>query len=65
MNLCPMQLIGRMLMLLYFPVFGVTQGFLPIAGLIYGAKKIPEGYGEIDQYRYPLCRWLLAFISIF
>ncbi|SFB71792.1 putative efflux protein, MATE family [Flagellimonas taeanensis] len=30
-------IIGRMLMFVLFPVFGVTQGFLPIAGYNYGA----------------------------
>jgi len=32
-------IIGRMLMFALFPVFGVTQGFLPIAGYNYGAKQ--------------------------
>ena len=32
-------IIGRMLMFAFFPVFGVTQGFLPIAGYNYGARK--------------------------
>ncbi|MEM1339296.1 MAG: MATE family efflux transporter [Bacteroidota bacterium] len=32
-------IIGRMLMFALFPVFGVTQGFLPIAGYNYGAMK--------------------------
>ncbi len=32
-------IIGRMLMFALFPVFGVTQGFLPIAGYNYGARK--------------------------
>ncbi|WP_343487027.1 MATE family efflux transporter [Allomuricauda sp. d1] len=32
-------IIGRMLMFALFPVFGVTQGFLPIAGFNYGAMK--------------------------
>ncbi|KAB5488728.1 MULTISPECIES: MATE family efflux transporter [Flagellimonas] len=31
-------IIGRMLMFALFPVFGVTQGFLPIAGYNYGAS---------------------------
>src|SRR5690606_20098665 len=30
---------GRMLMFALFPVLGVTQGFLPIAGFNYGAKN--------------------------
>ena len=32
-------IVGRMLMFAMFPVFGVTQGFLPIAGFNYGAVK--------------------------
>lgn len=32
-------IIGRMLMFALFPVFGVTQGFLPIAGFNHGAEK--------------------------
>ena len=35
-------IIGRMLMFALFPVFGVTQGFLPIAGFNYGAQKYPR-----------------------
>ena len=38
-------IIGRMLMFALFPVFGVTQGFLPIAGYNYGARK----YGRVRQ----------------
>lgn len=32
-------IIGRMLMFALFPVLGVTQGFIPIAGYNYGAKN--------------------------
>ncbi|MGB8376756.1 MAG: MATE family efflux transporter, partial [Salegentibacter sp.] len=32
-------IIGRMLMFALFPVLGVTQGFLPIAGFNYGARN--------------------------
>ncbi|MEM1001349.1 MAG: MATE family efflux transporter [Bacteroidota bacterium] len=32
-------IVGRMLMFALFPVFGITQGFLPIAGYNYGANK--------------------------
>tara|TARA_R110002020_G_scaffold122487_6_gene277931 strand:- start:60282 stop:61685 length:1404 start_codon:yes stop_codon:yes gene_type:complete len=35
-------IIGRMLMFALFPVFGMTQGFLPIAGFNYGAKQYPR-----------------------
>lgn len=32
-------IVGRMMMFVLFPVFGITQGFIPIAGYNYGAKK--------------------------
>ncbi|AUS05280.1 MATE family efflux transporter [Pseudotamlana carrageenivorans] len=32
-------IVGRMLMFAMFPVLGVTQGFLPIAGFNYGAQQ--------------------------
>lgn len=32
-------IVGRMLMFALFPILGVTQGFLPIAGFNYGAEK--------------------------
>lgn len=32
-------IINRMLMFAYFPILGITQGFLPIAGFNYGAKN--------------------------
>lgn len=32
-------IIARMLMFALFPILGITQGFLPIAGFNYGAKK--------------------------
>ncbi len=38
-------IIGRMLMFALFPVLGVTQGFLPIAGYNYGA----ENYSRVRE----------------
>lgn len=38
-------IIGRMLMFALFPVLGITQGFLPIAGYNYGAKS----YGRVRE----------------
>jgi len=32
-------IVGRMMMFSLFPVYGITQGFLPIAGYNYGAKN--------------------------
>lgn len=41
-------IIGRMLMFALFPVFGVTQGFLPVAGYNYGAGR----YGRAKESIY-------------
>ncbi|MDO6759827.1 MATE family efflux transporter [Tamlana sp. 2_MG-2023] len=41
-------IVGRMLMFAMFPVLGVTQGFLPIAGFNYGAKQ----YDRVKQSIY-------------
>ncbi|UKM65666.1 MATE family efflux transporter [Flavobacteriaceae bacterium GSB9] len=38
-------IVGRMLMFALFPVYGITQGFLPIAGFNYGALK----YDRVKQ----------------
>lgn len=35
-------IVGRMLMFALFPVYGITQGFLPIAGYNYGAQQFPR-----------------------
>ncbi len=35
-------IVGRMSMFALFPVFGITQGFIPIAGFNYGAEKYPR-----------------------
>ncbi|MCK8478992.1 MATE family efflux transporter [Psychroserpens algicola] len=32
-------IVGRMMMFALFPVFGITQGFIPIAGYNYGAQQ--------------------------
>ncbi len=38
-------IVSRMLMFALFPVFGITQGFVPIAGYNYGAKN----YNRVKQ----------------
>jgi putative MATE family efflux protein len=46
-------IIGRMLMFALFPVFGVTQGFLPIAGYNYGAhhyQRVKESINTAIKY---------------
>ncbi|GMN07708.1 MATE family efflux transporter [Croceitalea sp. MTPC5] len=46
-------IIGRMLMFALFPVFGVTQGFLPIAGFNYGAAK----YARVKESIYTAIKY--------
>lgn len=46
-------IIGRMLMFALFPVFGVTQGFLPIAGYNYGAHK----YARVKESIYTAIKY--------
>ena len=38
-------IVGRMLMFALFPVYGITQGFLPIAGYNYGA----QAYDRVEK----------------
>lgn len=58
-------IIGRMLMFALFPVFGVTQGFLPIAGFNYGALK----YDRVKESIYTAIKYAalvatLVFIGL-
>jgi putative MATE family efflux protein len=61
-------IIGRMLMFALFPVLGVTQGFLPIAGFNYGAHKFPRVRESINKailYAGGLGLFIFALIMIF
>lgn len=61
-------IIGRMLMFALFPVLGVTQGFLPIAGYNYGAKqyhRVKESIYKAILYAGGLALVIFAFIMIF
>ncbi|PVW15093.1 MATE family efflux transporter [Marixanthomonas spongiae] len=61
-------IIGRMLMFALFPVLGVTQGFLPIAGYNYGAYKFPrvrESINKAIKYAGLLALVIFALIMIF
>lgn len=51
-------IIGRMLMFALFPVFGVTQGFLPIAGYNYGAHQ----YARVKESIYTAIKYA-AFVA--
>jgi Na+-driven multidrug efflux pump len=46
-------IISRVLMFALFPAFGVTQGFLPIAGFNYGAHK----YDRVKETIYPAIKY--------
>jgi len=61
-------IIGRMLMFALFPVLGVTQGFLPIAGYNYGAYHFPRVRQTINKailYAGGLGVLVFALIMIF
>ena len=53
-------IIGRMLMFALFPVFGVTQGFLPIAGFNYGAEK----YDRVKESIYTAIKYAAILATI-
>lgn len=53
-------IIGRMLMFALFPVFGVTQGFLPIAGYNYGAHK----YDRVRESIYTAIKYAAMVASL-
>lgn len=58
-------IIGRMLMFAFFPVFGVTQGFLPIAGYNYGARKYERVRESINTaIKYAAFVATLVFIGL-
>ena len=53
-------IIGRMLMFAFFPVFGVTQGFLPIAGFNYGAVK----YDRVKESIYTAIKYAAMVATV-
>ncbi|WP_108870197.1 MATE family efflux transporter [Aquimarina aquimarini] len=58
-------IIGRMLMFALFPVFGVTQGFLPIAGYNYGAQHYSRVRESINTaIKYAAIVATLVFIGL-
>ena len=58
-------IIGRMLMFALFPVFWVTQGFLPIAGYNYGAHKYDRVKESINTaIKYAALMATLVFIGL-
>ncbi|MCR9182340.1 MAG: MATE family efflux transporter [Flavobacteriaceae bacterium] len=61
-------IIGRMLMFALFPVLGVTQGFLPIAGYNYGANyhsRVRESINKAIKFAAFLGLFVFGFIMFF
>ncbi|HSP83038.1 MAG TPA: MATE family efflux transporter [Gillisia sp.] len=61
-------IIGRMLMFALFPVFGMTQGFLPIAGFNYGAQnwdRVRKSINRAILYASGLALLVFAGIQFF
>lgn len=61
-------IIGRMLMFALFPVLGVTQGFLPIAGYNYGAlnnARVREVINKAILYASFVAIFVFGFIMFF
>ena len=61
-------IIARMLMFALFPVLGVTQGFLPIAGFNYGAEKYDRVRTSINKaviYAGVVAIFVFSLIMIF
>ena len=61
-------IVGRMLMFALFPVYGITQGFLPIAGYNYGAtyyKRVRESIMTAIKYAALLAAIVFVFLMLF
>ncbi|WP_299128619.1 MATE family efflux transporter [uncultured Winogradskyella sp.] len=61
-------IVGRMLMFALFPVYGITQGFLPIAGYNYGAenyKRVRETITTAIKYGILLAAIIFVFLMLF
>ncbi|HLV14497.1 MAG TPA: MATE family efflux transporter [Xanthomarina sp.] len=61
-------IVGRMLMFALFPVFGITQGFLPIAGYNYGASqfsRVREVINTALKYAVILASIIFVLLMVF
>lgn len=61
-------IVGRMLMFALFPVFGITQGFLPIAGYNYGASaylRVKESINTAIKYAIILATVVFLLLMTF
>lgn len=58
-------IVGRMMMFVLFPVFGITQGFIPIAGYNYGAEQFVRVKEVIyTAIKYATILGTIVFISL-
>lgn len=61
-------IVGRMLMFALFPVYGITQGFLPIAGFNYGAqnyKRVEKTIATAIKYAAALATIVFILLMVF
>lgn len=61
-------IVGRMLMFAMFPVLGMTQGFLPIAGFNYGAQnyaRVREALNKAIKYASILATFVFLILMFF
>lgn len=61
-------IVGRMIMFAFFPIYGITQGFLPIAGFNYGAQnyaRVRESIITAIKYAAALAAIVFVFLMIF
>ena len=61
-------IVGRMLMFALFPIFGITQGFLPIAGYNYGAlhyERVKETIYTALKYASILATLIFVLLMTF
>ncbi|PKQ45674.1 MATE family efflux transporter [Confluentibacter flavum] len=61
-------IVGRMLMFAMFPVLGITQGFLPIAGFNYGAQnyaRVRETINTAIKYASILATFVFIILMFF
>ena len=61
-------IVGRMLMFALFPIYGITQGFLPIAGFNYGAhnyERVRDSIYTALKYAIGLATLVFILLMIF
>ena len=61
-------IINRLMMFIFFPVFGIVQGFLPIAGYNYGANlygRVKEVLYTANKYGTIICVFIFLAVYFF